>query len=48
MVWNIGNLGDQSLENWVKSTVMLSLSLLQCLRLDLHFGEIGDHGDRFL
>ena len=40
MVWNIGNLGDQSLwslESWVKGTVMLSLSLLQCLHLDLQF-----------
>ena len=40
MVWNIGDPGDQSLwllGSWVKGTVMLSLSLLRCLRLDLQF-----------
>ena len=38
MVWNNGDPGDQSLwllGSWVKGTVMLSLSLLRCLRLDL-------------
>ena len=40
MVWNTGDPGYQSLwllESWVKGTVMLSLSLLRCLRLDLQF-----------
>ena len=51
MVRNFGDPGDQScwlLESWVKGTVMLFLSLLQGLCLTCSFGEIGDHGDRFL
>ena len=35
MVWNIGDQSLWSLESWVKGTVMLSLSLLRCLRLRL-------------
>ena len=51
MVWNIGDPGDQSLwllEGWLRVLLCLAYRFCDVYVQTCNFGEIGNHGDRFL